>query len=334
MDCVTAFDIHDWGRELDDKPPILLKKLMQFGMLPSEGTMHCPQDHSTPMRLVNDGDRWKWRCYHFTTISKKKGGGRKRCNYGVSLITGTFFAKTHLPLVTVCKFLSLWLDHIPLNTIGKQIRVSGCATLVDWAKFSRGVCFDDLVVRRKPIGGVGKIVEIDESKFGKRKYHRGKRVEGQWVFGAYDRETGESFMVPVDKRDSATLVPIIQNWILPGTTIISDCWKSYDCLKDTGYIHLQVNHSINFKDPETGAHTNSIEGSWAHAKRSIPAGGRRKNFMGGYLAHYMFTKRCNAQKLDRFAEFCRIAGKLYDPLDPVPEIVDESEDSEDEDEDD
>ena len=56
--------------------------------------------------------------------------------------------------------------------------------------------------------------------------------------------------------------------------------------------------------------------------------------MGGYLAHYMFTKRCNAQKLDRFAEFCRIAGKLYNPLDPVPEIVDESEDSEDEDEDD
>ena len=31
------------------------------------------------------------------------------------------------------------------------------------------------------VGGEGKVVQIDESKFGKRKYHRGHRVEGQWV---------------------------------------------------------------------------------------------------------------------------------------------------------
>lgn len=36
-----------------------------------------------------------------------------------------------------------------------------------------------LVEMSQPIGGPGKIVEIDESKFGKRKYHRGKRVDGQ-----------------------------------------------------------------------------------------------------------------------------------------------------------
>ena len=33
------------------------------------------------------------------------------------------------------------------------------------------------------IGGNGIEVEIDESKFGKRKYYRGHRVEDQWVFG-------------------------------------------------------------------------------------------------------------------------------------------------------
>jgi hypothetical protein len=33
------------------------------------------------------------------------------------------------------------------------------------------------------IGGENEIVEIDEIKFGKRKFHRGKRVEGVWVFG-------------------------------------------------------------------------------------------------------------------------------------------------------
>jgi len=37
------------------------------------------------------------------------------------------------------------------------------------------------------LGGPGKIVEIDESKFGRRKYHRGHHVDGQWVFGGIER---------------------------------------------------------------------------------------------------------------------------------------------------
>ena len=35
------------------------------------------------------------------------------------------------------------------------------------------------------IGGVGEIVEVDESKFGKRKYNTGKRVVGKWILGKY-----------------------------------------------------------------------------------------------------------------------------------------------------
>ena len=71
----------------------------------------------------------------------------------------------------------------------------------------------------KKIGGEGLTVEIDESKFGKRKYNKGKRVEGQWVFGGICRETGDFFTVPVERRDADTLLPIIKDHILPGTTI-------------------------------------------------------------------------------------------------------------------
>lgn len=111
----------------------------------------------------------------------------------------------------------------------------------DWASFSREVVFDHVITRGTPIGGEGVIVEIDESKFGRRKYNRGHRVEGQWVFGGVERDTGRVFMVPVEKRDKDTLLRIIKKWILPGSIVISDCWKAYDCLESEGYKHLTVN---------------------------------------------------------------------------------------------
>ena len=36
-------------------------------------------------------------------------------------------------------------------------------------------------------------VKIDESKFVKRKYNRGRVVDGHWVFGGMERTTGECF---------------------------------------------------------------------------------------------------------------------------------------------
>ncbi|CAI6356223.1 unnamed protein product [Macrosiphum euphorbiae] len=134
-----------------------------------------------------------------------------------------------------------------------------------------------MILRHDKIGGVGKVVEIDESKFGRRKYYRGHRVEGQWVFGGVERITGKCFLVPVECRDKETLLTLVKDWILPGTLIISDCWKSYDCLKDEGYEHLTVNHSIQFKNPDTGAHTNNVEGMWRHAKASLSQYSRKKN---------------------------------------------------------
>ena len=54
------------------------------------------------------------------------------------------------------------------------------------------------------IGGEGKLVQIDESKFGKRKYHRGHHVEGQWVFGGIQSDSRKCFLITVEKRDEQT----------------------------------------------------------------------------------------------------------------------------------
>jgi hypothetical protein len=77
------------------------------------------------------------------------------------------------------------------------------------------------------IGGPNKTVEIDESKFGRRKYHRVHPVKGQWVFGVVERESGGTFIAPVQDRTALTLSAVIRDWIEHGTnaglrTTISD----------------------------------------------------------------------------------------------------------------
>jgi len=101
------------------------------------------------------------------------------------------------------------------------------------------------------IDGPGTTVEIDESKYGKTKYNRGRYIEGQWVYSGICRETKACFFDPLRQRDIDTLLPIIRAHILPGTHVVSDMWKAYDCLK--------VNHILNFVDPNTGAHSQRIE---------------------------------------------------------------------------
>ena len=71
----------------------------------------------------------------------------------------------------------------------------------------------------------------------------------------------------VENRSRASLESVLVEWVLPGSTVVSDCWKSYGRLENLGFDHLTVNHRYHFKDPETGAHTNSIEGTWSAIKR-------------------------------------------------------------------
>ena len=47
-------------------------------------------------------------------------------------------------------------------------------TSIDWASFCRQICIDAVIKHEKPIGGPGKVVEIDEFLFGKKKHGGGK----------------------------------------------------------------------------------------------------------------------------------------------------------------
>ena len=81
---------------------------------------------------------------------------------------------------------------------------------------------------------------------------------------------------------------IKNNHVLPGTTILSDCWAAYNRIIDLDrqYDHRTVNHSLTFVAPD-GTHTNSIESTWRAAKRQFKEmNGVSRLYLQAYLDEY------------------------------------------------
>ena len=120
-------------------------------------------------------------------------------------------------------------------------------------------------------------------------------VEGIWALDSIERGTNWCILTPCpgNLRDEATLLQLIQQFVLPGTTIITDGWKSYINLGLHGYVHTDVNHSEDFVNPSTGAHTNLIKGTWTHAKyKAFRRGGRKtEDSLRNDLSEFMWRKQ-------------------------------------------
>lgn len=74
----------------------------------------------------------------------------------------------------------------------------------------------------------------------------------KWVFGMVEQHNSLPIMDVVERRDAATLLPLITRHVTPGATIHSDMWGAYRQLGGMGYTHMTVNHSRHFVNPMTG----------------------------------------------------------------------------------
>ena len=191
-----------------------------------------------------------------------------KCKSRISLRKNTFFEKSKLSLGKIMQLMSHWLSDIEVTMAAAFSEVSKVSA-IQWYTYFRDITSWKLVHIEDKLGGPGKVVEIDESLMFKKKHNVGHHVDQRWVFGMYDTDRKNGYLEYVQQRDEATLVPIIQEWILPGTIIHSDGWRAYANLGNLGYIHQVVNHNQNFLDPVTGACTNHVEAYWGRIKRRI-----------------------------------------------------------------
>ncbi len=243
-----------------------------------------------------------------------------------SVRAGTWFEGTHLSIEQALIVTYCWAYNYHQYDARREADIVSDHTTVDWYAKCRGVCELWLQAHPMEVGGLDRngqrlTVEIDESKFFRRKANRGRVGPGRWVFGGIERESGKVFMVEVPNRDRPTLHAAAVQYIRPGTHIMSDGWPSYnglDAIPGQNYVHEVVIHDQNFVNPhDPNIHTQNCENMWMRVKQFI----RRR--YGVHTQHFeeeihewIFRNFIRVQAIyrpgrDFFEEFLVAIGEFY-----------------------
>lgn len=219
-----------WEGGPDEKMRVI-RFCMDMGVIASE--YECPKCGRQMKLTANKkaADYFEWAC-------RSKVVPIHRIRRSVRL--GSWFARSNLSLTDILLMTEFFVRERSQNDIIYELKLSN-KCVCEWRCFFREVCFQIMLNESEMIGGEGKIVEINKSKFEKRKFLRDKHVDGTLVFRGVERESKKCFLKVVEKLDKEMLISLIKEYILPGTTIISTCWESFDTLKDEGFVHLTVN---------------------------------------------------------------------------------------------
>ncbi|KAG0439867.1 hypothetical protein DMUE_2144 [Dictyocoela muelleri] len=126
-----------------------------------------------------------------TSRSNRLGCRKRGCNYSQCVLSVKPFFNSNLDWRSILAITFYYFNGC--NT--KQIHVFTNISMNSIRKIKIDIdsIVSSILNNSCKIGGEGVKVEIDETKFGKRKYNRGRQVDGVWVLGGVERSNGEKF---------------------------------------------------------------------------------------------------------------------------------------------
>ena len=136
------------------------------------------------------------------------------------------------------------------------------------------------------------------------------------MFGLVDTSHTPSlgYMEVVQRRDAATLLPIINAHTAPGSVIHSDMWAAYRRIQQLPPVaaHHTINHSRHFVDPVTGVHTQNIESYWNRVKTKLKRmKGCHAHQLPSYLDEFLWRERHGQSYRDTFTNIMQAIAQEY-----------------------
>lgn len=113
---------------------------------------------------------------------------KTKCRFQLSIFKDTWFGKSKLSVKKNFIFICLYLVTNFNSAMTGEVLEMNKNSITDYCNFAREVFADYCFENQPKIGGHGSVVQINKAKFGKRKYPRGRMIEGQWIFGGIDSQ--------------------------------------------------------------------------------------------------------------------------------------------------
>jgi transposase-like protein len=199
-------------------------------------------------------------------VKKRRSYECEHCGYQVYPTAGTPFDKTRTSLRDW--FFVMFLFCSTRNGVAaKEVqRQLGVTYKTAWRMCNLIRKYMGYVDGDEPIGGLGRVVECDETFIGGK--DKAGKDDKAIVFGAIERD-GDVVTRHVLARTKDHIIPHIVDFVKDGSRIHTDEASAFRLLTEKyGYEHETVDHSA--KEYVRGdVHTNTIEAFWAAVKRGI-----------------------------------------------------------------
>ena len=251
-------------------------------------------------------------------VASRKSYSCQYCGHHVHPTADTIYHKSSTSLRTWFHAIYL-MASTRCGISAKQIeRETGVTYKTAWRMFKqiRKMLAED----HDPFSGK---VEADESYFGgkAKNMHKGvreRKIQGRGavgktiVAGMVQRQGAVVAKVIAD-TEADTLIPFIEERVLPSTMVYTDELPSYNGLRASGYEHRRVHHSAKVY-VRGDAHTNSIEGFWSLVKNGLRGVNHSVSakYLQSYLNEYAFRYNRRFDVAPMFVSFLTQVRKLDD----------------------
>lgn len=229
--------------------------------------------------------------------------------YRFSIISGTVFENTNIPLVTWFKVLYTMLQSkkgISSRQLRRMFFGETSSLHTAWYVGHRlRVGMHDPEFK-KLMG----IVEVDETfiggkeknKHASKRKHQGSRAGKIGVIGAISRK-GNVVCQIIENVQAGTLHKFVRKVVSDAVELVAtDENPGYQYLRDIGYLHETVRHSMG-EYVRGQVHTANLDSFWSLFKRGIMGSFQHvsKKYLPLYLAEFQFRHN-NRKNLDIFGE--------------------------------